>query len=350
MASSDNPQWAWLGLLKWSLSYSDGTRPSNVQMMSSEDRAFLEEVMKEGIIDEAERMKFILKKLTEALETYQQGKNMTNTDLDDLETLMIELRDIVEQIDFARGFCAMKAVDFLLGCIQESSVPLEIRMGCLGILATLCQNNAPVQLEFLEKGAIRILSDLYFDDEGSGSFKAKLIQAMSAVVRNHEMAESVLEQVDQGPALMEDALNAEQPESLRKRAIFFLRAFVTSDTSSRYRVRKFSSCVTYIVDEYLTIEGSELRELALDLLNQILMQKISVNAILERKTTIVKIGVQQITALRSLVGEELEYASTELESWEMLMIQLARAISDEEEVTMLLGNQPVSNLVETLPQ
>jgi hsp70-interacting protein len=350
MASSDNPQWAWLGLLKWSLSYSDGTRPSNVQMMSPEDRAFLEEVMKEGIIDEGERMKYILNKLTEALETYQQGKELNNTDFDELESLMMELRDIVEQIDFARGFCAMKAVDFLLGCVQEEAVPLLIRMGCLGIMATLCQNNAPVQLEFLEKGAIRILSDLYFANEGTGTLKSKLIQSMSAVVRNHEMAESVLEQVDQGPALMEDALKVEQPESLRKRAIFFLRAFVTSDSSSRYRVRKFSSCVTYIIDEYLTIESPELRELALDLLNQILMQKISVNAILDRKTSIAHLGVEKITALRRLDGEEREYAFTELESWEMLMIQLARAIADEEEMTMLLGNQPVSDSVETLPQ
>lgn len=338
MESNNNPQWAWLGLLKWSLSYSDGTRPSNVQMMSPEDRAFLEEVMKEGIIDEAERMRFVLNKLTETLETYQQGKDSAEADVDleELEDLMLELRDIVEQIDFARGFCAMKAVDFLLGCIQEERVPLTIRNGCLGIISTLCQNNHPVQLEFLEKGALRVLSELCFTNEGNGDFKAKLIQSMSAIVRNHELAEDVMEKVEQGPQLMLDALQVHQPESLRKRAIFFLRAFTTSDTSTRARVRKFSSCVGYIADFYLTIDSAEIRELGLDLLNQILTQKLSVNTILDRKDTLAGLGVQQIGALRKLEGEERDFACVELEYWESLMVHIARADTDEDEVTMLL--------------
>ena len=38
----------WLGLLKWSLQQQDdGTVPSDVSAMSDEDKAFLEQVMKE---------------------------------------------------------------------------------------------------------------------------------------------------------------------------------------------------------------------------------------------------------------------------------------------------------------
>lgn len=321
-------------------------------MMSPEDRAFLEKVMKEGIIDEAERMRFVLKKLTETLETYQQEKDSAEVDVDlgELEDLMLELRDIVEQIDFARGFCAMKAVDFLLGCIQEERVPLTIRNGCLGIISTLCQNNHPVQLEFLEKGALRILSELYFSSEVKGDSKSGLIQSMSAIVRNHELAEDVMEQVEQGPQLMLDALQVNRPESLRKRAIFFLRAFVTSDTSTRTRVRKFSGCVGYIADFYLTADSAEIRELALDLLNQILTQKLSVNTILDRRGTLAGLGVQQIGALRKLEGEERDFASVELEYWESLMVHIARAQLDEEEVTMLLGDGTACDPVRTLPQ
>ena len=58
---------AWLGLLKWSLNYVDGTVPSSessgFKEMSAEKRAFLEEVMKNGIIDEGQRMKTILSSL-----------------------------------------------------------------------------------------------------------------------------------------------------------------------------------------------------------------------------------------------------------------------------------------------
>ena len=46
MAPSGDP-FAWLGLLKWSLAYSDGTKPSEGAVpMSPEDKAFLEKVMK----------------------------------------------------------------------------------------------------------------------------------------------------------------------------------------------------------------------------------------------------------------------------------------------------------------
>eukprot|EP00957_Ditylum_brightwellii_P021676 1634204-Ditylum_brightwellii.AAC.1 len=69
-----NSPFAWLGLLKWSLAHQDGTRPSSdVAPMSEEDRKFLESVMKDGIVDEGERMKTILTELTESLETIRDS-------------------------------------------------------------------------------------------------------------------------------------------------------------------------------------------------------------------------------------------------------------------------------------
>ena len=67
MSAQPEDNWAWLGLLKWSLTYVDGTVPSeespNYKEMSTEDKKFLEEVMKDGIINEGERMKTILNHL-----------------------------------------------------------------------------------------------------------------------------------------------------------------------------------------------------------------------------------------------------------------------------------------------
>ena len=188
-ASSANP-WSWLGLLKWSLSYSDGTVDrKDVQPLSEEDRLFLEKVMKEGIMDENERMKFILGEATKAMEYYQRlqahnpqdeienenDKDNDNNNVDhhhhstqptvitedNLQDLLQELRDIVEQIDYARAFCSLQGLPFLLGCIGErQAVPETIRSACLGILATLAQNNPPVQKQLLELGALKTLSDL----------------------------------------------------------------------------------------------------------------------------------------------------------------------------------------------
>ena len=46
----------WLGLMRWSSQYSDGTKPTDFGEMKAEDKAFLEQVMKEQVIDEAELM------------------------------------------------------------------------------------------------------------------------------------------------------------------------------------------------------------------------------------------------------------------------------------------------------
>jgi hsp70-interacting protein len=133
--------------------------------MSKEDRKFLETVMAEGIIDENERMKFVLQEATKAMD-YYNSKALGDKEIldppisdDDLEDLLQELRDIVEQIDYARAFCSLQGLPFLIGCIEErNGVPERTRMMCTGILSTVCQNNPPVQKQLLEVGAIKSLS------------------------------------------------------------------------------------------------------------------------------------------------------------------------------------------------
>jgi hsp70-interacting protein len=342
------PSWAWLGLLKWSLAYSDGTRPSEESMapMSEEDRAFLEAVMKGGIIDENERMKEILKQVTQALESKDSLSE------EELEDLLLELRDIVEQIDYARAFSAMKGLDFLLGCASEKEISLSIRKVCLGIIATMCQNNPPVQLELLNLGSLRILTQLY-DEEDHTELRSKVIQAMSANVRNHAVAEEVFCQLEEGRRVLGAALrmgSAEASVALEKRALFLLRALVTSDTSSQERVQWFNPCIAYICDNFLSEERNfELREMSLAFLEQILAQKHSVNTVLDRKDALVSLGIQRVSAIRALEGEEREFASVELEHWENIVVLLARAQRDEEREPLLLQDRK-PNDTQTLAQ
>lgn len=364
------PAWAWLGLLKWSLAYSDGTRPSDETMtpMSEEDKAFLEAVMKDGIIDENERMKTILKDVTESLEAMKEkseGKDAeVSLDEQEINELLLELRDIVEQIDFARAFAAMKGLPFLLGCAsQRDAVPRSIRISCLGILATMCQNNPPVQAELLSVGSIRILTEIYFaeypevstsepPEESNGQLRAKTVQAMSANVRNNEMAEDVFCQIGEARRVLASALglfSGEEtlpppPESLRKRALFFLRALVASDTSTMARVRMFNTSICHICDNLVGDEqDTELREMSLGTIEQILTQKHSVNAVLSRKESLAATGVHRVAAIRELHGEEREYANIELELWEQILVLLSRAQLDDESLatpSMIEGSKP----------
>ena len=145
--------------------------------MSDEDKAFLEAVMKDGIIDENERMKTILKEVTTSLEAMKENSDGKHVQVplneEEINELLLELRDIVEQIDYARAFAAMKGLPFLLGCAsQRDVVPRSIRISCLGILATMCQNNPPVQAELLGLGSIRILTEIFFAEyPESSSFR-----------------------------------------------------------------------------------------------------------------------------------------------------------------------------------
>jgi hsp70-interacting protein len=352
--------WAWLGLLKWSLSYADGTKDnSDISPMTDEDREFLEKVMKEGIIDENERMKVILAELSKAMEYYKSQALIIGSDeekrkgeeppLSDsnsnsdeaLEELLQELRDIVEQIDYARAFCSLKGLPFLMGCATEiTAVPESIRAACIGILSTLSQNNPPVQKELLELGAIKTLSDLFFLDASSVAIKAKIMQAISSMVRHNEIAETVFCSLAQAPTLIMSGLDPKSisAQQLKTRTLFFLRALLSSDTADSSRVSVFGDALDCIMaDNYLSdATAPELREISIALLEHLLEQKKGVNRILQRKNSLAAQGVHRITSLRSLTdGEDREFAQVELEHWEAFMVLLARAKpeSDEQETT-----------------
>ena len=300
--------------------------------MSKEDKEFLEKVMKEGIIDENERMKEILKRVTEGLDDIQAaGQEQREEGLqqqDEMEDLLQELRDIVEQIDYARAFMAMKGLTFLLGAVTQKEVPKQIQMSCLGVLATMAQHNPPIQKELLEMGAIKTLSEVFQDTpEEDSAYRARVMQAVSAAVRSHELAEGVFCGVEQSRHLILEGLHGK--EGLQKRTLFLLRALITSDTATRERVRLFAHSIAYVADQFVLSKCSpEIREMAVALLEQILEQKKSVNTVLDRKNALVAEGVKRVAALRALTGKEKDFTSIEIEHWEGLLMQLSRATPD----------------------
>jgi hypothetical protein len=424
-----NP-WAWLGLLKWSLSYTDGTRDSSdsMQPMSAEDRAFLEKVMSEGIIDENKRMKYILEQAALAMEYYQTVASVMSpldkeqavtcppptlttegncpVPEEDLLDLLQELQDIVEQIDYARAFCSMKGLPFLLGCIAnvDTVIPESIRFQCLGIVATLCQNNPPVQQQLLELGSFKVFSDVYFqcldqvatnttatvssssNSKYTKKFPAKVMQVISANVRNHALCESVFTQLEQAPELILSGLNGDSAfaSSLQSRTLFFLRALVTSDHAhvtttntdqddetkesaniQRMYLERFQPAVATVLDQYLLVlnpndknktkncdtptttaaaaalpVNPELTELALGMVDQLLVQTQRylpnhvdddptgmLRVIVQRSNALMKVGKhERIPVLEQLTGDEREFAQVELDHWTSIVAVLSQLV------------------------
>jgi len=371
--SEGNSPFAWLGLLKWSLAYSDGTKPSSdSQPMNKEDIEFLEKVMSEGIIDEGERMKCILKDLTDSLETMlgrdvaagvgsgngadgsAQEEKKKELEEEDMLELIQELRDIVEQIDYARAFMAMGGLPFLLGCAtyhakdddsSDRTIPKSIRKGALGVLSTMCQNNPPVQLSLLEHGHMPQLIQLFFDytpgndcgNAGDDSIREKSVQALSASIRGHSMAEHIFCQNEQGKAMLQLGLgmqkDAPKPSAqLRKRSLFLLRALVTSDDATDERHEQYKDFISFMctngIDEQWE-DDAEIREMSLAMLSQLMRHSAqgARGVILTHKSIVGSLGVARIQAIRNLNdgSEDREYASLELEEWEALMLALAEA-------------------------
>eukprot|EP00979_Chaetoceros_neogracilis_P000462 scaffold107_cov269-Chaetoceros_neogracile.AAC.54 len=398
MSAQPEPSWAWLGLLKWSLTHVDGTVPSeespNFKQMSKEDRKFLEEVMKNGIINEGERMTFILKHLVAFLDTLKasnetittttptttptatttttadaqhklaqedkfdipSGEGVTETALstEEIEKLLQELQDIVEQIDFAKSFMAMGGTAFLLGCAsQTKSVPQSIRAQCLAVLGTLNQNNPAVQQKMLEEGNIPKLIDLFFAEylqtNSCTIIQARALQAMSCSIRNHHMAEQIFCMNQEGRKMIEAALGlyshdlkerlepAKQPlpkpsDTMRKKALFFLQALITSDSADSDRISLFANAIQYAATRFVDSsneDNSDIRETTLSMLTRILDQKKNVNVVLDAKEYLIDLGIKCITKLRRFDGEEKQMVEEELRLWELLISQLAKAARDE---------------------
>lgn len=321
MSSTGNP-WAWLGLLKWSLTYSDGTRPTDLSPMSKEDREFLEKVMREGIIDENERMKVILQQVTEQLGKWKDNPTDILVEAEErVGSLLQELRDIVEQIDYARAFAALKGIPFLLGCIQEQVIPISTRTACCGIIATMAQHNPPVQKELLEAGALKTLSDVYFNNQDEDAFQAKLIQAISAIVRQNNLAEAVFCKLDQALPLFQSSLRSNRT-LVQIRALFFLSALLTSDNSDRQRTELFAPILSLVYETYLTnFVSVQSREISLSLLHQ-LMERGLVVLDNQQKNSIMTSAHSRVQALRALPAEEADEYATELEEWERLIVAL----------------------------
>eukprot|EP01083_Nonionella_stella_P115060 340713_1 len=409
---------AWLGLLKWSLNYVDGTVPSSESpsftQMSAEDKAFLEEVMKNGIIDEGQRMKTILsslvaylddillrnkKKINNDFTAASRDEDFVNSKSENLITenealeLLQELQDIVEQIDYARSFAAMGGIEFLIGCSdQRGIVSSAIRSASLAVLFTLNQNNPPVQYMMLEQGSIVKLLNLYFAEfppqqqqqqqqDGDGnvpeneddievvdtSLRSKIVQAMASSVRNHDTAEQIFCMNADGIKMIESGLGLHFENetlpcpnlALKRKTLFFLQALVTSDSADAERVRMFTRAIQYAACNFLDPEkegSQEIREMTLTMLLRILDRKQCVNSVLNMKSILVSVGVRRVAALRTLDGEEKEYIAEELNLWESLITDIARTPRDEvatvppQEPTMMIGGTQNGDSNETTPQ
>lgn len=97
----------------------------------------------------------------------------------------------------------------------------------------------------------------------------------------------------------------------------------------------FAPCIRHVAGSYLDIAiepDAELREMSLELLSEVLRREKGINVVTDMKGPLGLLGVQRLSAIKSLEGEESEIAMVELENWEGLLVELAKIrVTDSEE-------------------
>lgn len=234
----------WLGLMKWSMKYSDGTAPSEFKEIKKEDREFLEKVLKEGVIDETERMRDILRILRgehpsvvfakddDDDETKQQVEDATEEELADYkDALLDELLTRVDQIDNAMNFVKMQGLAVLRDVVQQND-RASTRALAAEVASVVVQNNPFCQDAAVEGGLVEVLVALARDADAT--CRAKALLAISCLVRHHPAAEArFLDDATGGLRILESFLQAEDIR-LQRKALFFVRYLVrSSDATAR---------------------------------------------------------------------------------------------------------------------
>ena len=224
----------YLGILKWTLAQTDGGAPTTeAKPMSAEDKAFLENAMKELTVDQVEDMKNIIKVLAK-----EDGEDTFEEKRDALD----KLQDIVGFIDYARGgyhvcdtscYCHdthdVHPDFFIVGgygplalCLRSKDP--EVRGQAAGVFAELLQNHPKTQGWALEQGLLQDLLKLT-EEESSAPVMAKLFLAISAMVGSFAPAKQVFVESN-GLAILEEVLQSESSSLVRRAVLLTRRLFV----------------------------------------------------------------------------------------------------------------------------
>lgn len=241
----------WLGLMKWSMKYTDGTVPSEFREMPEEDKAFLERVLAEGVMDETERIRDVLrildgehpsvvfaKKTENAAEVQEvsagseeQEEKASDEQLDEYkDALLDELLSRIDQIDNAMNFVKMNGLATMLALIKEND-RATTRALAAEVSSVVVQNNPFCQDAAVKIGLLEVLCQLTRDADTTCKVKALL--AISCLVRNHDAAEErFLSDRCDGLKVLETLLINESDLRLQRKALFFLRYLVRSSPAT----------------------------------------------------------------------------------------------------------------------
>ncbi|KAL1195870.1 hypothetical protein V5N11_027731 [Cardamine amara subsp. amara] len=167
----------WDGLLKWSLSHSEGA--SSSRRLSEEDRQWFMEAMQGHTIDSISRMKMI----SQIMKTPEQVLEAQGVTSDDLEGMLDELQEHVESIDLANDLNSIGGLVPLLSYLKNSNA--IIRAKAADVLTTVVQNNPRSQQLVMEANGFEPLLTNFTSDPDI-RVRTKALGAISSLIRHNQ--------------------------------------------------------------------------------------------------------------------------------------------------------------------
>ncbi|ETI38050.1 hypothetical protein L917_15408 [Phytophthora nicotianae] len=232
----------WQALMKWTMKHTDGTTPTEATPISEDKRRFLEMVMNEGVIDENERVKDILRilegedpRLVFAKEDGTIADEDNSPSPEELaqykDTLLDELLTRIDQIDNAQNFVKMGGLRIMINVIKKYE-QASSRALAAEVCSVVVQNNPYCQDAAVESGLLEVLCGLAREDKDV-TCRVKALLGISCLVRHHAAAEKrFLGESCQGLELMRQNLESATDVRLQRKSLFFLRYLIRNTRST----------------------------------------------------------------------------------------------------------------------
>ncbi|EEY55530.1 uncharacterized protein PITG_09453 [Phytophthora infestans T30-4] len=266
----------WQALMKWTMKHTDGTTPTDATPISEDKQRFLEMVMNEGVIDENERVKDILRilegedpRLVFAKEDgtiADEGSEPSPGDLAEYKnTLLDELLTRIDQIDNAQNFVKMGGLRVMTKVIQNYE-QASSRALAAEVCSVVVQNNPFCQDAAVESGLLEVLCTLAREDKDV-TCRVKALLGISCLVRHHAVAEKrFLGESCEGLELMRQNLESATDIRLQRKSLFFLRYLIrnTRTTADLVLQKGFfiQSAAAFITNEDVDLCESAVEGLA----------------------------------------------------------------------------------------
>lgn len=235
----------YLGLLRWSLNYQDGTT-SNAQPMDPERRKWLMEAIESQIIDPVEQMKNII-------DILDLEPPINDTDIKLIEfyskknDTLLELISYVDNFDLALDFHKLKGTEKLLSLLNKTKNE-DVKINILELLSILTQNHPKLQAALIDLGGLDTLLALLSDKDISSKQRSKVIGALGSLVRSNKLIATKFLVDQKALPIIFDIIK--QNKGYKSQAVVVVSISDDEKEMSRRRIlRKSLFLIKYFVDE-----------------------------------------------------------------------------------------------------